>query len=79
MTELVTALSQLGPALGAVAVIGLLCWKLLEMFGEHTKALTSIQTNMSAHTNSMDKMTQNIDVNTRMTERVVTLLEVKKR
>lgn len=79
MTETVTSLAQLGPALGSVAVIGILCWKLLQMFDNHSRALIIIQTNMQSHTEAMKKMSENVETNTRMTEKVIYLLADKKK
>lgn len=78
MTDTLTALAQLGPALGSVAVIGILCWKLLQMFDNHSKALTTIQNNMQSHTEAMRVMSQNVETNTKMTEKVIYLLSDRK-
>lgn len=56
--------STLGPALGSVFVIGVICYylvklikniieKLLTMFTEHSKALSEIRENMNANTQVM--------------------------
>ena len=77
MTETITALSQLGPALGSVAVIGLICYKLLQMFDKHSAALVTIQANMQSHTQAMQEMTRNVEANTKMTQQVINIIEKK--
>ena len=77
MTETLNALAQLGPALGSVAVIGLLCWKLLQMFDKHSAALVTIQANMQSHTQAMQEMTRNVEANTKMTQQVINIIEKK--
>ncbi len=77
MIETLNALAQLGPALGSVAVIGLLCYKLLQMFDKHSAALTTIQSNMQSHTEAMRTMSNNVEANTKMTQQVINLIEKK--
>lgn len=77
MSEAIEGLAQLGPALGSVAVIGLLCWKLLQMFDKHSAALTIIQANMQSHTQAMQEMTRNVEANTKMTQQVISIIERK--
>lgn len=79
MTETITSLAQLGPALGSVAVIGILCWKLLQMFDNHSKVLVSIQTEMQSKAEAIKKMADNVEANTKMTEKVIYLLATKKK
>lgn len=63
MGDIVSSLSQLGPALGSVVVIGIICWKLLDLFARNVDALKSIS--------------QNVDANTRATERMMQIIERK--
>lgn len=73
--------STLGPALGSVVVVGIICFFLLKLirglmekmfylFSEHSKALTEIRINMEAHTIIVKKVADNVEANTKATKEV---------
>lgn len=61
-------LGTLGPALGSVVVIGLLCWKLLQLFDKMT-------TSMNENTRAMDKLSCNVEKNTQATEATSSIIK----
>lgn len=78
---LITAVSQLGPALGSVCVIGFIAYKLLGLFDKHMDALNTVNLNMQAHTaqlqvntQALEQMEKNIAANTETTKRFAELL-----
>jgi len=68
-------LAQLGPALGSVVVIGIICWKLLELFSKNGDVLGKISENMNAHTIALNVISKNVEANTEATEKMVTTIE----
>ena len=66
----INSLSNLGPALGSVVVIGILCWKLLQMFDKHSTVLGEIQHSIQAQSEAMKNMSENVSANTKATESV---------
>ncbi len=71
MLEAIQDLSTLGPALGSVVVIGLLCWKLIQMFDRHLQTLSKISVNMETTNQTVDEMNKNISMNTEMTKNLL--------
>lgn len=76
MQEALSSLAQLGPALGSVVVIGVICYQLLKMFDKHSQALQTIQKNMEGHTTAMEVMSKNVEF---MSENVKENTEVTKK
>lgn len=77
MEALLGSLAQLGPALGSVVVIGIVCWKLLDMFSKHGDALSMVSKNMQAHTEALITISHNVETNTKATEKMVEIIEKK--
>lgn len=59
--SLLQGLANLGPALGAVVVIGVICWKLLQMFDKHGDAIKTIS-------ETMKEVDRSVQANTKATE-----------
>ena len=74
METLLQDLGSLGPALGSVAVIGIICWKLLQMFDKHGDAIKNISETLQGQTQILKQVDQNVQANTRATDRMVDFL-----
>jgi hypothetical protein len=56
MDSILQGLASLGPALGSVTVIGVICWKLLQLFDKHVDAINQISRNVTANTKATERM-----------------------
>jgi hypothetical protein len=65
--SLLQGLANLGPALGAVVVIGIICWKLLQMFDKHGDAINKIS-------QTMKEVDRSVQANTKATECMAEML-----
>lgn len=74
METLLQDLGSLGPALGSVAVIGIICWKLLQMFDKHGDAIKNISETLQGQSQILKQVDQNVQANTRATDRMVDFL-----
>ena len=79
--QILLDIAALGPALGAVVCIGVVCFflvkllnRVLGMLENHGDALKIISQNMQAHTDVLKEVDRNVQVNTRVTEHMSTLL-----
>lgn len=61
MNSQLEQLASLGPALGAVAVIGMICWKLLIIMEKQSKAMEEISKNMQAQTDCTKMHTKHLE------------------
>lgn len=68
-------LANLGPALGSVAVIGILCWKLLQIFDKHGDAIKNMSETLHGQTEMLKQVDGNVQANTRATDRMSQFLE----
>ena len=73
--DFLTGLAQLRPALGSVVVIGVICWKLLEMFANNNDVLKSFLQSLAAHTDAIHLIGKNVEANTKATEKMVDIIE----
>lgn len=73
--ELLQQLGQLGPALGSVAVIGIVCWRLLQLFDNHLKAFNALNENLMSNKLALDKLANNVEKNTFVTEQMSSLIK----
>jgi len=85
-TGIIDAISKLGPALGAVIAIAIICYFLIQVINKVLGMFEKFGVNMEAHTKSMlqmgsavEKMGDNIEANTKATMRMVSLLEDERR
>lgn len=74
MESLLQDLGSLGPALGSVTVIGIICWKLLQMFDKHGDAIKKISETLQGQSQILKQVDQNVQANTRATDRMVDFL-----
>lgn len=74
-TTLIQDLGSLGPALGSVAVIGIICWKLLQIFEKHGAAIESISTALLGQAEVLKEIDKNVQANTQATDRMSALLQ----
>ena len=74
-TTLIQDLGSLGPALGSVAVIGIICWKLLQIFAKQGEALDSISTALLGQAEVLKEIDKNVQANTQATDRMSALLQ----
>lgn len=81
MEGLLKDFGNLGPALGSVVAIGLICWKLLDMIDKQGKSIagvmSSVSKNMEEHTRAMASMSENVAANTKTTDRLASIMERK--
>jgi hypothetical protein len=75
MDSILQDLANLGPALGSVTVIGIICWKLLQLFDKHGDAIKNISETLHGQTEMLKQVDSNVQANTRATDRVAMLLE----
>ena len=75
MESILQGLASLGPALGSVTVIGVICWKLLQIFDKHGDAIKGISETLHGHAHMLKEVDRNVQANTRATERMAQLLE----
>jgi len=75
-------IANLGPALGAVVAIGIVCYflvqllkKVLDMFEKHGDALSIVSKNMQAHTDVLKGVERNVQQNTEITQHMNQLLK----
>jgi hypothetical protein len=76
-TSFLQDLGSLGPALGSVAVIGIICWKLLQIFEKHGAAIESFSAALQGQTEVLKEIDKNMQANTQATERMSMLLQQK--
>lgn len=74
-TTLIQDLGSLGPALGSVAVIGIICWKLLQIFEKHGAAIESISVALLGQAEVLKEIDKNVQANTQATDRMSALLQ----
>ena len=74
MESLLQDQGSLGPALGSVTVIGIICWKLLQMFDKHGDAIKKISETLQGQSQILTQVDQNVQANTRATDRMVDFL-----
>ena len=75
MESILQDLANLGPALGSVTVIGILCWKLLQIFDKHGDAIKTMSETLNGQTEMSKQVDGSVQANTRATDRVAILLE----
>lgn len=68
MIETVKDLAALGPALGSVVVIGIICWKLIIMFDRQSRVIGGIHEVMYGHAKTIEELNSNVLANTKVTE-----------
>lgn len=75
-------IANLGPALGAVVAVGIVCYflvqllkKVLDMFDKHGEALSIVAKNMQAHTDVLKEVERNVQQNTEVTQHMTKLLK----
>jgi len=73
--ESLTDLAALGPVLGSVSVIGLLCWKLLLLFDKLSDRLDAGTKTIDSVSRNMESVSKNIEKNTEATERMSLIIE----
>ena len=74
-TTLIQDLGSLGPALGSVAVIGIICWKLLQIFEKHGAAIENMSTALLGQSEVLKEIDKNVQANTQATDRMSALLQ----
>ena len=79
--ETLKNLAQLGPALGSVAVIGILCWKLLSIFevflDKFRQSVDSNREAMHSVSKGLDALSENVKKNSEVTERMSVIIDNK--
>lgn len=85
LAGILSQFNTLGPALGSVVVIGLICYNLLKMisrltdklftiFDAHLEALNEVKETMKTHAESLEKVGENLEANTKVTENLFQLV-----
>lgn len=68
-------LSSLGPALGSVVVMGLLCERLLNLFSKFNDSFAANQQTMQKLSSSVEDLSKNVKENTEVTERMSSIID----
>lgn len=65
-------LAALGPALGSVAVIGVICWRLLQLFD---RLMDKIEGASMKINSTLSDLSKNVEKNTEVTSRMSLIIE----
>lgn len=86
VAEIIKQLGTLGPSLGAVVVVGSVCYflikllkgltvKYLQVFDEHLRVVHEMSNNIRSNNDTINKMIENVQANTVATQKMSDFLE----